>query len=115
MSIVKHAIKGFLKRFAGSCPACLINMVQGNLLVLTLHHWIVALETGLLTGTFWLVFALTPLRKFENDAIIFILLTAVADLIIVPSHFGGRFGEAVSTGVTAAILLIISGYIYKKE
>ena len=114
MSVVKHTVKGYCKRVAEACPACLINMVQGDVLALTLHHWIVALETGLLTGTFWLVFALTPLRKFEDDKLIFIMLTAIADFIVVPSHFGGHYGEAISTGVTAAIIAVICAYVYKK-
>ena len=78
-----------------SATACLLAMTQGNLLTLTLPHWLIASRTGLLAGTaaaaaLWLVGE----RRRWAIAALLTLTTVGADYLSHPSHFGGRLGEA---------------------
>ena len=116
----KAFAKGFFEYFGKSCPACLINMVQGDVFRISLHHWEVAVRTGLLTGVFGIVFLLFETsKKFIGDpfrlAVLTAIFTAISDLIIVPSHFGGVYGEAITTGMTAGLISFGWFYLEKSE
>ena len=106
--------KGFAKCFLETSPACLLNMVKGNLLAVTLHHWLVAFETGALAGIFWLILMLTPAKKFEDNKIFLFALVATADFILVAPHFDGKYAEAISTGITAVMIALVYMFIFKK-
>ena len=41
----------FIENIAEATGACLLTMVQGNLMALTLTHWAIASQTGLVAGT----------------------------------------------------------------
>jgi hypothetical protein len=57
---------------------------------------------------------MTPLKKFQENVLVLSLLAAVADFIIVPSHFFGMLGEAISTGITVFILSSIYSYVFER-
>jgi hypothetical protein len=97
-----------------SAAACLIAMTQGNLLALTLTHWLIASRTGLLSGTIataalWLAGE----RRRWMMAALLTLATIGADYLSHPSHFGGVLGEAIVTGLTAGALSMIVGLVWK--
>ena len=97
-----------------SATACLLAMTQGNLLTLTLTHWLIASRTGLLAGTaaaaaLWLVGE----RRRWAIAALLMLATVGADYLSHPSHFGGKLGEAVVTGLVAGGLSVLVGRLWK--
>ena len=40
----------YLENISEATAACLLTMVQGNLLVLGISHWIIASQTGIVAG-----------------------------------------------------------------
>ncbi len=102
-----------MKRHAGplfenvaeSTTACLLAMVQGNLLVVGLTHWLVALETGLIAGVATSIAMIAT--RIERPWIVSGLLgavTMVVDFFVHPGGFGPVFAEAMVTGLTAGLL-----------
>ena len=86
--------------------ACLVTMVQGNLLLVGVTHWITATQTGLIAGVAATVaFAFA---KTENRLVlagILGVLTGVVDYFVHPGMIGeSRITEAVITGLGAAVL-----------
>jgi hypothetical protein len=90
-------------------------MTQGNLLTLTLTHWMIASRTGLMAGTvaaaaLWLA---GERRRWVMAALL-TLATIGADYLSHPSHFGGVLGEAIVTGLAAGALSLIVGRVWKR-
>ncbi|MGE0623806.1 MAG: hypothetical protein AB7I04_08690 [Pseudomonadales bacterium] len=46
----KRIVEPFLENAAEATTACLLAMVQGNLLAISLGHWLIASQTGLAAG-----------------------------------------------------------------
>ena len=95
-----------VENFAESGAACLVTMVQGNLLLVGLTHWITATQTGLIAG----VAATTAiaLAKTSNRILVALILgavTAVVDYFVHPGMLGEHHvTEAIITGLGAAAL-----------
>ena len=88
-----------------SSTACLLAMVQGNILVLTIGHLGIALLTGFIAGT--LAFVVTVMARINNPWTIALVLgvsTTTIDYMIHPSSFGGIATEAIITGIIAGLL-----------
>ncbi len=110
-----------IENIGEATAACLITMVQGNLLVLGLSHWVIASQTGVAAGV--LASVLLMLAKTTNRVAISIILglvTGVVDYFIHEGMFGPEAAEAVVTGLGAAVLsycisTIISFYKDKKQ
>lgn len=96
----------FVENISEATVACLVTMVQGNVLALGLSHWIIATQTGVVAGTITSVAIL--LAKANDPRIIAValgLFTAVVDYYMHPSMLAGpAFLEALITGVGAAVL-----------
>lgn len=102
---MKHQIQPFLENISEATAACLITMVQGNLLVITLGHWAVAAETGLIAGS--ITSAALLIWKTARVWVVALLLgvvTAIADYVVHPGGFGPVFAEAAVTGIGATAL-----------
>lgn len=102
-----------LENVTEAATACLIAMVQGNLLSLTLTHWLIASRTGLLSGTIataalWLA----GTRRRWVMAALLTVATIGADYVNHPSHFGGVLGEAIVTGLVAGALSLVVGRVW---
>ncbi len=100
----------FVENIAEATTACLVTMVQGNLLVLGLSHWIIASQTGIAAGS--ITAAAVLLSKTDKRWIISLLLglvTAVVDYFVHPGMFGTVFTEAIVTGIGAAVLSYLAG------
>ena len=102
---MRKQVAPFFEHTTEATVACLFAMVQGNLLVLSLSHWWIASQTGVVAG------ALTALAAWRfRDArpwvvsIGFGVITAIVDALIHPGMFGPAFFEAGLTGVVAALL-----------
>ena len=107
---LKEVVRGEKSRSLGegvseSTIACLFAMVQGNLLVLTIGHLVIATQTGLIAGI--IAFGVTVKTRINNPWIIALFLgvsTAIIDYLIHPSSFGGVATEAIVTGLIAGLL-----------
>jgi len=86
-----------------AATACLVAMVQGNLLALTLTHWLIASRTGILAGSLAaLVAVVARLRSARTVSLALGVVTGVVDYWVHPGNFGGAATEAVVTGLAAA-------------
>ncbi len=93
-----------------STVACLVTMVQGNLLALTASHLLIASQTGLVAGTIATVGIFVA--KTRNRWLISAGLgvtTGVVDFYVHPGMFGSVVTEAFVTGLAAAILSYLVG------
>jgi hypothetical protein len=93
-----------------STAACLVTMVQGNLLAVTTSHLLIASQTGLIAGTIATVGIFVA--KTRNRRLISVGLgvaTGVVDFYVHPGMFGSVATEAIVTGLAAAILSYIVG------
>ena len=99
-------VQPFVENISEATVACLVTMVQGNMLAIGLHHWIIASQTGVVAGT---VASVTILFARVSDprviAVALGVTTAVVDYFIHPPMIGGpEILEPIITGIGAAIL-----------
>ena len=107
---MKRKLSPFLENIAESTTACLVTMVQGNLLALSLTHWVIASRTGLIAGT--VASAAILIARTRSRWVISAVLgaaTTVVDYLVHPGQFGPIVMEAVVTGVGAALLSYFVG------
>lgn len=95
---------------AESTTACLVTMVQGNLLALTFSHLLIASQTGIVAGTIASV-ALFLGRNSKRWVVSLALgtATAIVDYFVHPGMFGPVALEAIVTGIAAAVLSYLVG------
>ena len=118
---MKNKVIPFVENIAESGAACLVTMVQGNILALGLSHWLIASQTGLLAGTAAAT-AMTVARTSNRWIIAGVLgiATGVVDYFVHPGMIGSAPTEAVSTGCGAALLsrttgAVVSAYRARKS
>lgn len=95
---------------AESTTACLVTMVQGNLLALTFSHLLIASQTGIVAGTVASVAVF--LGRNNKRWVVSLALgtaTAIVDYFVHPGMFGPVALEAVVTGIAAAVLSYLVG------
>ncbi len=113
---MKEKLAPYFENIAESGAACLVTMVQGNLLLLGLSHWITASQTGLVAGT--AAATAITLAKTDNRLILAGVLgvsTAIVDYFVHPGMIGkGAATEAIITGLGAAVLSYAVGTILIK-
>ncbi len=116
--MIQEKINIFIRRFSEAMPACLMVMVQGNALALTLHHWIKACQTGALAAIIVVGLSFTPRKEMMDNKYAVAGLTgfatSIADYLMHKTHFGGEFTEALVTGIAAGLLCLALSNI-KKE
>ena len=104
-------IAPLIESVSESTAACLVTMVQGNLLALTASHLLTASQTGLIAGSVaTLGIFLAKARSRWLIAAALGVSTAIVDYNVYPGMFGGRATEAIVTGLVAAILSFLVGY-----
>jgi hypothetical protein len=115
----KEKLEIFIRRLSEATPACLMMMVQGNVLALTFQHWGKALQTGAITGGLAFVISFSGRKELQDNKFVVAgltgFLTAIADFATHPSHFGGESTEAIATGIGAGLLCLALSNIGKKE
>ncbi len=112
---LKPKLAPYIEYFAESTTACLVTMVQGNVLALGLSHLLIASQTGIVAGTaayFALFFANT--RKHWIIATVLGVTTGIADFFVHPGMFGAVATEAIVTGIGAAVLSYLAGYAVQR-
>ena len=98
-----------LENVTESAAACMLTMVQGNVLAFGLGHWIVASQTGILAGTVATVALwLSGGRGRWAVAGVLGLTTASVGYAVHPSGFGPAIAEPLVTGIAAAGLSLLA-------
>lgn len=103
-------VKQYVENISEATAACLFAMVQGNLLLVGLSHWLVASQTGIVAGV--LATLALWLAKTTKPWIVSLVLgsfTAVVDFYVHPGMFGGVVTEAIATGIMAGLLSYVIG------
>ena len=101
----------YVENVSEATVACLITMVQGNVLALGLSHWLIASQTGIAAGTITiLALTFTQIKKRWVIALVLGLATATVDFFVHPGMFGPVAAEAVVTGAGAAGLSLAVGW-----
>jgi hypothetical protein len=111
---MKEKLTPIVENVAESTAACLVTMVQGNLLAVGLSHWIIASQTGVIAGA--VTSAAIIAAQADNRRVVAIVLgsvTAVVDFFMHPGSFGPVFLEALVTGAGAALLSWLAGSAYR--
>jgi len=103
-------LEPFVENISEATTACLITMVQGNLLAITLGHWLIASQTGIAAGT--VTATLVLMFGTQKRWIISLglgTITCLVDYLVHPGMFGSIVTEAIVTGIGAAVLSHIVG------
>ena len=90
----------------------MLCMVQGDVTVLTMAHAVTASKTGILTGIAFIIAKTIPWTSKLWPIYLTGLLTAVADYIIHPGHFGAEGVEAITTGAVAMAIALLYQRIF---
>jgi hypothetical protein len=103
---MKIKLAPYAENMCESGLSCLLTMVQGNVLALTISHWLIASQTGLLAGA--IVGTTVIAARLRRPWIVSLVLGAVTTAVDAAVHadtFGLRsLIEAVVTGVGAFVL-----------
>ena len=112
---MKKQLGTFAENIAESGAACLITMVQGNVLAMGVSHWIIASQTGLFAGAAS-VAALSVTRTNNRWVVAGVLgaVTAVVDYFMHPGMFGSAATEAIVTGIAAAALSLTAHTVARR-
>ena len=107
---MKKKLTPYIEYFAESTTACLVTMVQGNILALGVSHILIASQTGIIAGTIaYIAILFAKTGKQWIVSIILGLATGIVDFFVHPGMFGTVATEAVVTGLGAAILSYLVG------
>jgi hypothetical protein len=112
----KFGARPVFENITESGAACLITMVQGNVLALGVGHWIIASQTGLAAGVLASV-AIYASRGRGRWIVAGVLAvaTAVVDYLVHPSAFGSIATEAIVTGLGAGALSLVVSTIRRRN
>ncbi|MCG8413061.1 MAG: hypothetical protein MI746_02480 [Pseudomonadales bacterium] len=112
----KNRVLPFVENISEATAACLITMVQGNVLALGLSHWLIASQTGIAAGVLTaLAIMYTRIRKRWVIASALGIITATVDFFVHPGMFGHIAAEAIVTGIGAACLSLLVGWILDRR
>ena len=111
---MKPKITPVIEYIAESTTACLVTMVQGNILALTLSHLIIASQTGVIAGAIAAI-ALFVSRTGTRWLVSAVLgaVTAMVDFFVHPGMFGTVATEAIVTGIAAGALSYAAGSLVR--
>ena len=116
MAKTKTTLQRLPEKFGEAWLSCLVTMVGGDVTVLTLSHALVATKVGVVMALSYAiarVFTKNPTNYL--DVVLTGVLTAVADILVHPSHFGGPTTEAIVTGIGAALLALLLHLIHRER
>lgn len=103
---MKIKLAPYAENMCESGLSCLLTMVQGNVLALTVSHWLVASQTGFIAGA--IVGSTVIAAKLRRPWVVSLVLgtvTTAVDAAVHPAMFGvGPLIEAAATGVGAFVL-----------
>lgn len=113
---MKKRLAPYVENICESGVACLLTMVQGNVLALGLSHWVVASQTGLLAGAIVGTTVLAAnLRRPWVVSLVLGAVTTLVDMVVHPATFGvSSLREAAVTGVGSFVLSLGLGSVLRR-
>jgi hypothetical protein len=113
---MKNKLAPYAENICESGMACLLTMVQGNVLALGLSHWIVASQTGLLAGAIVGTTVLAAnLRRPWMVSLVLGGATTLVDIAVHPATLGvSSLREAAVTGIGAFVLSLGVGSVLRR-
>ena len=108
LNTVRSRASEFTEHSTEAGCACAVMMVQGQLAMISLAHWIVALQTGLISGA--LATFLVVVGKVSRPWVVSLIVgaaTTVADFLVHSGEFVPVVIEALLTGLGAGLLALI--------
>jgi len=113
----KHRLIQFAKRFWQPTSACMTCMPGSLWNLMSLPHWLTALQTGLLTGILAVLLTFTPAGKLYGNrygnALVVGLLTMLGDSFAHENHYGFFHQEALVTGIVSGLLALAGSYLFE--
>jgi hypothetical protein len=109
---IMSKLKILIERFAQAWTACIFCMVQGDLSVVSVKHFVDASETGILTGLAMVLASFLPWKDKWLGIFLVGLFTAIADNL---THMAMFPYEAICTGFGAMLLAILYENLFKKS
>ena len=107
---MKNKAVPFIEYFSESTVACMVTMMQGNVLAMTASHLLIASQTGVIAAAIASVgIIITKTRKRWIISAALGVVTAVVDYYVHPGMFGSAATEAIVTGVAAGVLSFLAG------
>jgi len=107
---MKNKLTPYIDSVAEAPTACLVTMVQGNILALGLTHVVIASQTGIIAGTIaYIAILFAKTGKQWLVSIILGVATGIVDFFVHPGMFGTVATEAVVTGLGAAVMSYLVG------
>ena len=106
----KSRIKLFTRKVTEAFTACGLVMVQGDLSVFTLNHFIIAGRTGVLTGLAFMVWSFLKSDNRLMPVYLTGVFVAIADFVSHPSAIGHDLVEPLITGTCAMLI----AYLYDR-
>jgi hypothetical protein len=110
LTLFKKKAGPLVEYVSESTTACLVTMVKGNLLSLTVGHLVIASQTGVIAAaiaSLTLMFARSRSRWLI--AAVLGVTTGIVDFFVHDGQFGPIAMEAIVTGLAAAVLSYIVG------
>lgn len=109
-------IKDIGEKWSSAGAACLLTMVQGNVLALNFPHWITAAKTASGATIIYLICLYLPkigewLKTRLGGSVLIGIAAFFADLGVHPTHFGYWWTEALVTAIGATV---VSFLLYKQ-
>ena len=98
--------------------SCMVNMVSGHILLMSLKHFIIASKVGIVCAAGFGITSLFTSKLIQNKFFLagyVFTATAIIDYFTHPSHFGNEYTEAIVTGLTAAIISLIVSVLMEKK
>jgi len=105
MKMIKLVSLKFIQAFW----ACIICMGGG----ISFYHMSVAAKTGLVggVGVFFTSFLPESYSNWKSNITFTFFTTFIADIIIVPTHYGPIWMEALCTGILSSIFAALTIYV----
>jgi hypothetical protein len=107
--------KLFIQRFWQPTSACMTCMPGSWGNIMSLAHWGIALQTGLLTGLLAVLLTFTPAKRLYShrygNALLVGCLTAIGDAWSHKSHYRIPVLEHLLTGVMSGLFALAAWYL----
>ena len=111
---MKEKAKSLAEGVSESTVACMLAMVQGNILALTIGHFMIALQTGMIAGSIAIAVGMVVrAKKVWVTPLLLGVSTAAVDYLVHPSNFGAAATEALVTGFVAGVLALLFTTVVK--
>jgi len=113
----KRRVRLFIQRFWQPTSACMTCMPGSWGNIMSLAHWTIALQTGLLTGLLAVLLTFTPAAKLYahrySNALIVGFLTTLGDAYSHARQYRIPLAEHVVTGAISGLLALAASYLFE--